>query len=695
MKYCKILIPINSNDEFIYSFDKNTNITIGSVVVVNFRNRKVFGLVIEILNNTTIKNVKKIIDLHMEKPINKKYLDFINWMSDYYFTTRGNILRNLLPSLTKNTKHYIYNNGDDEIMMKIKTLSKGKSLSKTTIKNIIKKTYTFDELLNKKFIIEEIDNYYEIRKPNIKLNKEQELAYKNVKESIDKNEHKTFLLFGVPASGKSEVYIKLIDYVINSKKKNILLLLPEIGLAEYVYKIIRQRFGTNATAILHSELSDGERYFHINAINNNKKKIIIGTRSAVFAPIKDLGLVIIDEEQDMSYKQDATPFYNGRDVGIYLAYKNKVPALLCTATPSAESYYNAKIGKYELIHINKSYTNVEKPKIEIHYNNFSNNIPIYILDNISKTLRENKQVIIFINRRGYLNLFKCKECGEYFKCDNCSVSYSFHKKENMFVCHYCGSKKTPESVCNKCGGKLISTGVYGTEKIESILKKLYPDNNIIRMDLDSSSHKGERKKIIEKMIKKQTDILIGTQIISKGYDIPNVNTVIILNADSVINMPDIRSEEHFMQLLIQTAGRAGRRDKRGIILIETSEAIKGLEKYINNLDYKTFIENELKKRENLKFPPYTKMLRIIVKDKKKEQCKRRIYEIYNLFYKEYKKQSKKYFIVYSPTPAIVEKVNKVYRYNIFIVYNNFNKIRNIIGKIKEQRNDFLIDNDTL
>ena len=698
MKYCKVLIPINSDNEFVYSIPEILNdIKIGSIVIVDFRSKDTYGIVMGFVNNENIKSIKNIKDIkekYLKNPIDKKYIDLIKWMSDYYFTSKGNVFRNFFPSIRKNVKRYIYNSGNEDFMMDIKNITLSKAISKTDIKKIIKKKAKFEDLLKNGNIVESIDNYIEIKGKNIILNKEQTNAYKKVNNILFENQHKTFLLSGIPASGKSEVYIKLIKNTIENSDKSVLLLLPEIGLAQFVYDIIRKRFGTYITAIIHSELSDGEKYFFIKEINENRKRIIVGTRSAVFAPINNLGLIIVDEEQDMSYKQDAMPYYNGRDTAIYLAYKNKIPAVLCSATPSLETYLNVIEKKYELLELTTSFSNAEKPSVEILYDN-RHSISTDILDALNKTKRDEGQSLIFLNRRGYLNVYKCEECGEYFRCDNCSVSYSFHKNSNEFICHYCGTKKPAGSVCPKCGGKLISSGVYGTEKIEEILKKLYPDFHIERMDLDSTMHKGERKRIIDGMVERKIDILIGTQMISKGYDIPNVNTVIIFNADAMINMPDIRSEERFMQLLIQTAGRAGRRDKRGKIIIESGESAKALAQFIYALDYIAFMKYELEKRKSLHFPPYRRMLRIIIKDKVKNKVIEKSKDIFYIIDKIQKKRNIEGLDVFPPVPAIIEKLNKTYRYNIFIFYNRFIDIKYLLNNVKKIRNDFIIDNDTL
>ena len=396
------------------------------------------------------------------------------------------------------------------------------------------------------------------------LFRSQEKAFLEVQKSINESKHQGYLLYGKPSTGKTEVYFKLIHHIIDNTQKSVLLMFPEIGLADFFFKRISEEFGSLITARVHSELTEGEYNFYFHKILSGEKRIVVGTRSAVFAPLKNLGLVIVDEEQDQSYKQfDAAPYYSGRDCAVYRSFLNNAPVLLVSATPSAETYANVKSGKYNLLKLEKRFLDTLQPEVKIIYNTLAHkNVANLAIDEVSKTLSQGKQVLLFLNRRGYLNLYKCSKCGEYFKCDNCSVSYSYHKSSKEFVCHYCGSTKKITSRCSHCGGEIVSAGVWGTEMVESVFKKIFPEAEIERFDTDSTRRKGERKRILEKVMKREAHILIGTQMVSKGYDIPDINTAVILNADSVINIPDIRSEERFMQMLVQTEiGRASCRER--------------------------------------------------------------------------------------------------------------------------------------
>jgi primosomal protein N' (replication factor Y) len=502
------------------------------------------------------------------------------------------------------------------------------------------------------------------------------------------------LLYGQPATGKTEVYIRFVKYVFENSNKQILILLPEIGLVEQVYKIFSKLFGSLNIAKIHSELSKGEFNFLFEKINSQEKRIIIGTRSAIFLPFKNLGTVVVDEEQDISYKQyDMAPFYNARDCSIYLGKLFSSPVLLVSATPSLETYYNVLNKKYELLKLEKRFLGTEKPEVKIVFNeNDGKKISQIALDEISNSLDDGEQVIVFLNRRGYLNLYRCVDCGEYFKCENCSVSYSFHRSSNSFICHYCLDEKPFDSRCKTCGGRLVSAGIWGTEMVESIFKKIYKDKTIERFDIDSTSRKGERNRIIENFMNHKIDILVGTQMVSKGYDVPNVSTVLILNFDSTINLPDIRSMERFMQLLIQTSGRAGRREKRGKIIIETGIKNQQIFDIIQNLDYQRFLDIENEKRKERNFPPYKRVLKISHKNKNREEAWKNIKRIHDIL-----EQSNSYndIKIFPPGFNFIEKVKNYYRTEIFIFYKDFRNVFKLCENLKNLKFEFHIDNDSL
>ncbi|MEO0298536.1 MAG: primosomal protein N' [candidate division WOR-3 bacterium] len=693
MKIVKVLLPVDIDKTFDYCFPKDSNVNLfkGDIVQVDFRNKKYLGLVYGFSDHSEIKNIKSIEQKVYDKVISDKIFEFIEWASKYYFVSKGLIIKNYLPYNISIPRKYVCVSKDYEYI-ELFYETKKRPLSKSEVEKITKEKIDF--LIQRNIVKEDLFPYTEGNHNEKILTDEQENAFSILKETFDKGVFRTFLLYGQPATGKTEVYIKFVKYVFENSNKQILILLPEIGLVEQVSKIFSKLFGSLNIAKIHSELSKGEFNFLFEKINSQHKRIIIGTRSAIFLPFKDLGAVIVDEEQDISYKQyDMAPFYNARDCSIYLGKLFSSPVLLVSATPSLETYYNVLNKKYELLKLENRFLGTKKPEVKIVYNEYDcKKISQIAIDEISNSLDDGEQVIVFLNRRGYLNLYRCVDCGEYFKCENCSVSYSFHKSTNRFICHYCLDEKPFDSKCKICGGKLISAGIWGTEMVETIFRKIYKDRIIERFDIDSTSRKGERNRIIENFINHKIDILVGTQMVSKGYDVPNVSTVLILNFDSTINLPDIRSMERFMQLLIQTSGRAGRREKRGKIIIETAIKNQQIFDIIQNLDYQKFLDVEIEKRKERNFPPYKRVLKISHKNKNREDAWKNIKKIYDILTHNNSYSDIK---IFPPGFNFIEKIKNHYRTEIFIFYKDFKNVHKLCEKLKNVKIEFYIDNDYL
>lgn len=691
MKVAKVILPVAIERRFDYLIPDELELTKGNIVEVNFRGKMIYGIVDVVADSSEIEKLKYVERKIFEIPVPEKILNFIEWISEYYFTSKGLILKNFLPDKTKIPAKYVCVSRKREFTELYYETQK-RALSKSEIEKLIK--IDVDKMIEGNILKEDIFPY---RKPSYvekRLTGEQENAYLKLKESVDENQFKTFLLYGQPATGKTEVYIKLIRYVIENTQKNILLLLPEIGLVEQSYSILSELFGSTIIAKVHSELSKGEFNFIFKEILSNNRRIVIGTRSSIFLPFLDPGLIIVDEEQDLSFKQyDMAPFYNARDSAIYLGKLFNSTVLLVSATPSLETYNNVLKGKYQPLTLNQKYYNAEKPEVQIIYSETGyKNISKNSIDLILNSLEENEQVIVFLNRRGYLNLYRCSVCGEFFKCDNCAVSYSYHKSFNSFICHYCGDRKPVDSKCPLCGGKIVPAGIWGTEMVESIFKKIFKNKVIERFDIDITTKKGARKKIIEDFIQHKIDILIGTQMVSKGYDVPNVSTVLILNFDSSINLPEIRSVERFMQLLVQTSGRAGRRDKQGKIIIESSITNEKFLKMIKNLDYTMFLEDELKRRRERDFPPFKRMLKISHRNKDRDECWNNIKKIHGILIEKNIYSDIK---IFPPGFYYIERINRYYRTEIFIFYENFNHIKKLLDNLKNLKFEYYIDNDAL
>ncbi len=500
-------------------------------------------------------------------------------------------------------------------------LLKESEISAGTLKSLEEKKI----LVSKKVEIDRLD-FSELQNQSPKaLSDAQEYAYNQIVESFEKN--KSVLLHGVTSSGKTEIYIKLIEKYIKEGKQ-VLYLLPEIALTAQIINRLKINFG-NKVGVYHSKYSDNERVEIWNSllgINKNQYSIIIGVRSAIFLPFSNLGLIIVDEEHDNNYKQNApAPRYHARDVALVLAKMHNSNVLLGTATPSIESYFNTQTNRFQLVKLSERFGNVKMPEILVvnvlkmrkmkqmkgHFSNV-------LIDKMKISLENGKQTILFQNRRGFSPYLECSTCGWIPKCEFCDVSLTYYKFTNKLVCHYCGFTVSMPSKCLACGDSALQTQGFGTEKIESDISLLFPDYKIDRMDWDTTRTKNSYLNIIKKFENKQIDVLIGTQMITKGLDFDNVNLVGILNADNLLNFPDFRAHERSFQLITQVSGRAGRRDEQGIVIIQTTEPEHFIIQQIVANDYENFYQNQIRERERYRYPPFYRLILITLKHKNLE-----------------------------------------------------------------------------
>ncbi len=453
------------------------------------------------------------------------------------------------------------------------------------------------------------------------LNEYQEVALKEIKDSF--NKHAVTLLHGVTSSGKTEVYVKLIEDALK-KGKQVLYLLPEIALTTQLITRLQNYFGEEV-AVFHSKYSSHERVEVWNHVLNNsgKAKIVLGARSSIFLPFDNLGLIIVDEEHEQSFKQfDPAPRYHARDTAVVLAYMHEAKILLGSATPSLESYFNTKQGKYGLVEITKRYNDVLMPDIELidikdkfkkklMKGHFSDRL----IEEMTETLREGHQIILFQNRRGFSPIVECNTCGNSPQCPNCDVSLTFHQYRNQLRCHYCGYNSAMIKDCMACGGAELDTKGFGTEQIEEEVKLLFPDYKVARMDLDTTRGKYGYEKIITALEQQEIDILVGTQMLTKGLDFRNVKLVGIMNADNMLNFPDFRAHERSFQLMLQVSGRAGRTDERGKVLIQTYNPYHNILQQVSTNSYVEMYNEQMNDRYNYKYPPIYKQIKITLKHK--------------------------------------------------------------------------------
>ncbi|HEX4372218.1 MAG TPA: primosomal protein N', partial [Puia sp.] len=450
---------------------------------------------------------------------------------------------------------------------------------------------------------------------------QQEASEKITKAFLEKQ---VCLLHGITSSGKTQVYVKLIEEYIRQGKQ-VLYLLPEIALTSQIIRRLQKHFGGHI-GIYHSKFSQNERMEIWNKIKNGELKIVLGVRSSLFLPFENLGLIVVDEEHDPSYKQqEPAPRYHARDAAVYYASLFNAKVLLGSATPSVESYFNATNNKYALVELNERFGNIELPIIEIAdtkkiLDKEKNKIIItpQLQEAINESLQNNKQIILFQNRRGYSPYQICKICGWIPHCKNCDVSLTYHKLSNKLQCHYCGTVYPPVTTCAACGNHNFIQRNFGTEKIEEHLDEVFPKAKIARMDIDSVRGKSAHDNLIQQFEQKKIDILVGTQMVVKGLDFDNVDLVGIVDADSILSFADFRVNERGFQLMEQVSGRAGRKDKQGKVLIQAANIKHPVLAYVAKHDYKLFYENEIEGRKTFFYPPFSRIIMMTFKHKIKD-----------------------------------------------------------------------------
>lgn len=512
--------------------------------------------------------------------------------------------------------------------------------------------------------------YHEEYKENLvefELSKHQELVINEVSKNFPSGNFQTYLLHGVTGSGKTQIYIELVKKVL-FQKKTALVLVPEISLTPQITSRLYNNFG-DTVSVIHSRMSLGERYDSWRKIMKGKSKVVVGARSALFAPLKNLGIIVVDEEHDASYKQfDSAPKYNARDTAIILARFSKCPVILGSATPSIETMYNALNNKYKLIELPDRIDNAKLPKISLvniaierKRKKMENVFSKILLDRIEDRLKKKEGIIILQNRRGFSTQIYCEDCGEIETCDNCSVPMVYHINQNIIECHYCGLIKKIPTACTNCGSLSVKYFGTGTERVEDELSFYFPSAVIKRVDSDSISKKSSLSKILFEFGKGNIDILIGTQMVSKGLDFPRLTLVGVISAETTLWLPDFRADERTFQLLTQVAGRAGRSKVEGEVIIQTqNENYFTLQRVLQN-DYMGFYQKEITERENTIYPPFARLCLIETKDVSEEKAKGAILD----FHKELINY-KKWLIISQPTSAIITKVKRNFRFHILI-----------------------------
>ena len=698
----------NLNRVFDYKvpieYEENAIELIGARVLVPFGRMKELeeGFVVNIKEKTEYE-VKEIAKVE-KKFLNELKINLARWMARRYFCNVSECLKLMLPPGT--TSKVIQNRvkeksvnfvsllkDEDEIEFDIGTkklksdkqirtlkflLENGDSLvsdiemfadsSRAVVNTLCKNGYV--EIVEKKIERDPFEGKDIERTEKLKLNKEQQEAFDIICDSMDDMLFSEFLIFGVTGSGKTEIYLQLIEKTLNENKSSILLV-PEISLTPQTVNRFISRFGKENIAVLHSKLSVGERYDEWNKINEGRAKIIIGARSAIFAPAKDLGIVIIDEEHDSSYKSEMTPRYDAKEIARYIAKENNIPLVLGSATPDLDTFYRAKNEEISLLKLIKRANEKSLPEIEIIdlreelAKGNKSMISTRLYGEIENNLNNKKQTILYLNRRGYSTFIMCRNCGYIAKCKNCDINLTYHSNTNKLKCHYCGREENVLTICPECGSKQIRYFGTGTQKLELEINKIFPEATTIRMDVDTVSKKNSHEQILDKFKNENIDILIGTQMVVKGHHFPNVTLVGVIAADGSLNIDDFRANEKTFQILTQVAGRAGRGEEKGKVIIQTYNPDNFSIECAKKQDYELFYNTEIGMRKQLKYPPFCDIILMGFSSENKKEVEK-IANSIHLYLKNRVINENIGIILYKAIPSPIDRIKNKYRWRILI-----------------------------
>lgn len=712
------LIATVAVDNTFFSFDTDYSylvgddfaekIKLGCCVKVPFgrSNKLRDGIVVKLDVDSSVDKLKYISELG-DKVLTDEMVELALWLKERCFCTTYDCLKQMLPRrfghIKSKSERMVRLVCDDESLLS-KITKKQKlvcdllldigsaqanevcefcSVGITVLKNLEKNNII--EFYEREIYRNPYDVVSQVEKTDkIVLSPQQNEAYLTYKDMLQNGGFG--LLYGVTGSGKTQVYLKLIDNALENGK-DVIVMVPEIALTPQALNIFHKRYG-NKVAVFHSGLSLGERNDEYKRADRGEAKIAIGTRSAVFAPLHNLGLIIMDEEQEHTYKSERTPRYNAKDAAKFRAKYNKALFLMTSATPSIESYSAAKAGKYTLCEINERYGSAILPDVVVvdmkHEMKLGNRSPIssVLKACIAENMDNHKQSILLINRRGYNTFIACNDCGHIVTCPNCSISLTYHSHNNRLMCHYCGYSKQLDNICPECGGDSVRYSGYGTQRIEDEIASLFPDARILRMDADTTSAKFSHQKLLDAFSNGEYDILIGTQMVAKGLDFDNVTLVGVVNADNSLYDESYLAAEQSFDLITQVVGRAGRRNEQGKAVIQTINPYNDTLEYAANQDYKGFYANEIQMRKLMIYPPYCDIISatfVSDNENKAALCAKKFFEI--LVKLNTNKFSDVKLVVLGPTAAKISKINNNYRYRIALKCKNSIKVRSMITEI--------------
>lgn len=710
----KIIVELPSkkvDKEFIYNIPLYLDIKIGSIVKVPFGNRLIEGFVLDIGIFPTEYTLKEIDSIVNRDVLNTELIELGKYISKTTISSLSSAYQSMLPKgikasiknkVSTSKKRYMVLNQDINIINNYidnnRRYIKQVNILNEVINNnkvlVSRLDSSINTLLNKDLIklVYEEEYRYKVESFNsnkkITLSLEQEKVINTIKEDMDK--YNTYLLYGVTGSGKTEVYVELVKECVRQGKQAIVLV-PEIGLTEQIvsrFKIGLEKIEIESNmegerkvniAVLHSGLSEGERYDEYRRIKEENVDVVIGTRSAIFAPLKNIGIIVIDEEQSTSYKQDCNPRYHARDVAIWRGKWHKCPVVLGSATPSLESFARAGNGVYRLVTMLKRAGSAKLPvvtvvdmKKEAKRGNFI--LSEKLVQNMKDVIARDKQVMLLLNRRGYSSAFICRDCSHTEKCPNCDITLTYHKSSNRFSCHYCGFSKVRDGICSKCGSDNVMDYGIGTERLVEEVERLIDGARVVRMDLDTTGRKGSHQRIIRQFDSGVYNVLVGTQMIAKGLDFPNVVLVGVISADSSLNVPDFRSSERTFELLTQVSGRSGRGIDAGEVIVQSFDTGHYSLEYARRQDYVGFYREEMKMRKVLKYSPYYYIVVVSVLSKDYKEGMREARKVGGYLRSKLDGEA----IVLGPAMANVFKMNNVYRYKCTVKYRKSDKLEEVL-----------------
>lgn len=696
MRYINLSLRIPTTRLYTYSVPEHIKENlIGKRVLVPLKQKKAVGWVIEETDVPDNLEIKDIITLLDDEPIiSPQLISLAKWMAEYYLCGLSASLNLFIPpSLSQRVTTYI-EKGDSEITkaspnqkLILELIKEKRRISLSMLKSKVSSPYSAIKQLEAKGAIKIISQIKPLpllgKEVEIKdvakdippiLSPDQSNAVDRIKVFIEKESFSTFLLYGVTSSGKTEVYLRAIEDVMK-KGKSAIVLLPEISLTTQLIERFKMRFGGNC-AIIHSRLTAKERLNEWQRIRQGCP-VVVGARSALFSPVKNLGLIVIDEEQSSSYKQENDPRYNARDTAVMRAKMEKAIVILGSATPSLESFHNSQIKKYERLELPARVQKSRLPDVEIVDMRSEKEAKIFsqkLIKAIEETVKAGYQVILLMNRRGFSNYIQCYDCGFIPGCPNCDITLTFHSSDKRLRCHYCGFSIPAPSVCPKCKGERIKFSGFGTQQVEKEVLRIFPEIRVLRMDTDTTKKRLSHQEMLSLFAEKKIDCLVGTQMISKGLHFPNVTLVGVISADIFLSLPDFRAAEKTFSLLTQVAGRSGRGDAPGRVVIQTYNPGHYAIQTAVHQDYSLFFQKEMGYRRELLYPPFSRLLSLILRGKDEEKVGKNAERLSEVLLAN----NKEGVHILGPAPYYISKIKNNYLYQVILKTPDYKRLHRLL-----------------